>query len=478
MAEVTYLATVTFQPPCSGSLITNSGSSPFISATANTLPLGFTLQQDVPAGQTTAIIAATLVQANGLPESLAGITPTFTTFCCASNNYASPTTFLARGALVVQSNSVVESSSSSSTQATSSTASSTASSTSAATANTEPAATSTTTSANKNAHKDTGAIVGAAIGCFLAGCLIVAIALLFFFRRRSRRSRLGPEKEGAKSVEDASSVSMIGDTAPAKIWDRNLAQSDSDKDIASLVSRSLDEIELFVDEFCVKQRSPNATERTTSDLAAFQMHNPRQSVTNVLQSSPNPDVIIKHCIAGYLIQKIDPTTHDSDTLLPKEYVLPSTTIGSESGRFNMTMYHAALTRSKDSRQALTRLRVLMANTRLNPAHDQQFVLRREQVITDFTKKINTAFEPWLRGDGKQRSSALRGIILHVSELGVKLYSQPCCFVWRWDNEAEINADSREIVVLPGLEKITDQQANMLATPIQLVKPRRGSYMGS
>lgn len=122
----------------------------------------------------------------------------------------------------------------------------------------------------------------------------------------------------------------------------------------------------------------------------------------------------------------------------------------------------------------------MANTRSNPNHDQQYVLQRNQIVGEAVRQIEQAFQPWVRGDSSKRSSALNGVIIHLSELGVKLFSQPSTFEWQWGRSNSrstlaIDPGSNEIVVLPGLDKTTDQRTELLTTPICLVKPRTASW---
>ena len=123
----------------------------------------------------------------------------------------------------------------------------------------------------------------------------------------------------------------------------------------------------------------------------------------------------------------------------------------------------------------------MAHTAPDPDQDAQYLARREQTISNSVRLIEQAFRPWARGDAGKRASALNGIMIHVSELGIKLFSQPASFRWQWEqsssraapNAASRNTDS--IAMLPGLDKVTDQKAELLASPICLVKPRRGNW---
>lgn len=129
---------------------------------------------------------------------------------------------------------------------------------------------------------------------------------------------------------------------------------------------------------------------------------------------------------------------------------------------------------------ISQLRVLMAYAHPDLAQDDQYVRRRDRATEEFIGRVEAAFQPWERGDTSKRKAMLKGIMVHVSELGIKLFSQPALFQWQWDERTargESNAVSRNrdgIVMLPGLEKVTDQQAERLAVPICLVKPRWGS----
>ncbi|KAK6377191.1 hypothetical protein LTR64_000571 [Lithohypha guttulata] len=265
-------------------------------------------------------------------------------------------------------------------------------------------------------------------------------------------------------MDELHEVSFVNDVGFAKTWDRRLPQPDSDQSIAHLASRTLDEIELFVEEFYNNKPNILGTLSTTSDVSSFDSPHLDASLDFLLQKATSPTVLIKHCIAFFLLQKIDPSSNFGKSLLPREYIIPNSTASP----------------SHESRQAISQIRVLMANTRSNPNHDQQYVLQRDQVAGEAVRQIEQAFQPWARGDSSKRSSALKGVIIHLSELGTKLFSQPSTFEWQWgrSNSHSTRAtdlSSNGIVVLPGIDKTTDQRAELLTAPICLVKPRTASW---
>lgn len=128
------------------------------------------------------------------------------------------------------------------------------------------------------------------------------------------------------------------------------------------------------------------------------------------------------------------------------------------------------------RKALSQLRVLMAHSQSEIDHDENYLVRRDQAVETVVQQIERAFHPWRRGTIQDRAKNLRGILIHLSELGNRLYSQPAAFEWRW-GESRTSSQGR-IVMLPGLDKITDSQAMLLATPICLVEPRLNRFVQS
>ena len=122
---------------------------------------------------------------------------------------------------------------------------------------------------------------------------------------------------------------------------------------------------------------------------------------------------------------------------------------------------------------LSQARVLIAQSRSDLGRDEDYIRQRDLLIQTFTQQVEQAFQPWTRGTTKDRAKNLKGIVVHLSEMGLKLFSQPAVFEWKWSEGRNVSVG--QIVMLPGLDKLTDSNANKLSNPILLVKPRLGNY---
>lgn len=122
---------------------------------------------------------------------------------------------------------------------------------------------------------------------------------------------------------------------------------------------------------------------------------------------------------------------------------------------------------------LSQARVLIAQSRSDLGRDEDHIRQRDLLIQTFTQQVEQAFQPWARRTTQDRAKNLKGIVVHLSEMGLKLFSQPAVFEWKWSEGR--NLSGGQIVMLPGLDKVTDSNANKLSNPISLVKPRLGNY---
>ena len=101
--------------------------------------------------------------------------------------------------------------------------------------------------------------------------------------------------------------------------------------------------------------------------------------------------------------------------------------------------------------------------------------RRDQAIHAGAQLICQAFEPWARGTDNARLQNLVSIMKRASEFGVTLFSQPAMFEWQWQAQGRaMQRDGLQMVVMPGLDKTTDQEAQPLASPLHLLEPSMAS----
>jgi hypothetical protein len=125
-------------------------------------------------------------------------------------------------------------------------------------------------------------------------------------------------------------------------------------------------------------------------------------------------------------------------------------------------------------QALSSWRVLTAYLGPEPEHDQRYQDERDHSIINAAQQVCQAFGLWARDTDDNRVQSLVSIMKRASELGITLFSQPSAFEWQWHGNSH---DSTKIVVLPGLYKTTDKDAQPIEPPMCLVEPRLGALSG-
>jgi hypothetical protein len=106
------------------------------------------------------------------------------------------------------------------------------------------------------------------------------------------------------------------------------------------------------------------------------------------------------------------------------------------------------------------------------------MVTRDAHITALADTICRTFEPWAmsRDNFASRRDNMINIMKAASETGVLLFSQPSTFRWRWNAPGSKNGRVR-VVLLPGLDKTRDENANELQRPLELLKPVQGVVVG-
>lgn len=168
-----------------------------------------------------------------------------------------------------------------------------------------------------------GELTGAAVGCLIAGLLIASLLALLCLKHRTRNQKgLYTSESDFRSSEADGESSKVA-TGSLANWQKHLPQPESDQTISRLANRTLDDIELFVENFYADRPMTQAGEAVISDMSLFSSPYLGRPLIDIIQTSNYPTVLLKHCIAYYLLQKIDPTRNNSSSLLPREFVIPS-----------------------------------------------------------------------------------------------------------------------------------------------------------
>lgn len=181
----------------------------------------------------------------------------------------------------------------------------------------------TTVHSNASKTHSTGELAGAAVGCLIAGLLIASLLAFFFLKRRRNNRRPQHDSQREMLGGHSKSESFRNTTGPVAAWQRHLPQPESDQTISRLVNRTLDDIELFVENYYADRPTIQTTGSAATDMSPLNSPYLGRPLPDIVYTSNVPMVLFKHCITYYLLQKIDPAQNDSSSLLPREFVVPS-----------------------------------------------------------------------------------------------------------------------------------------------------------
>lgn len=343
-------------------------------------------------------------------------------------------------------------------------------------ASTSSATAATTNSNASNSQYSTGEIAGVAVACFIGGLLIAGI-LAFFFRRRPSRQRQNiphSDKEMSSLHDHGQAVYVAG----GKTWEKHLPQSESDHTIRNLANRTLDQIELYVENYykdAMAMPLNDGAKANFEDLEDAYLDRP---ILQLIQQTDRPTVIIKHCVASLIISNITASSGRASrngSFLPAEFmaVLPVSDTRERIGKIKILTRPTLLISVLASNEAISRWQVLTAYLRPTPEHDVSYQQHRNQAIAEAAQQVCQAFGPWARSNDNARYHSLVNIMTRASEFGVMLFAQPASFEWQWSETSGTRSEiaGSQIAALPGLYKTTDQDCHPLAAPLHLLEPR-------
>lgn len=141
-----------------------------------------------------------------------------------------------------------------------------------------------------------------------------------------RRQKDMKRKDDLQNVEKDGLHKQSGGVAkqkqvPAAVEDY-LPQAADDKNIQTKTKTLFDQIELFVENFCLVKANAEA-EVATAELSAFDSPYLTKPLTSLLPRAKDAQPLIKHSLFCYLISRISPKAIPEETLLPPELKLLS-----------------------------------------------------------------------------------------------------------------------------------------------------------
>jgi len=191
-----------------------------------------------------------------------------------------------------------------------------------ATSSTSSASAATTfqqSTAGGKSSVSTSALAGAAVGCFLAGVLIVALVSFFLFKRRAGRSTYTPRGAYIPSADPAyggEKATPMVSVAALGGFDF-LPQQAADAEVRTKLSTVTDQIDQHVENFYTHQ-SIALNVNLKSELLRFETSQLPQPLAACFENAANPTVLIKHCLAFHIFNLTIAPGEGTQPLLPPE----------------------------------------------------------------------------------------------------------------------------------------------------------------
>lgn len=124
--------------------------------------------------------------------------------------------------------------------------------------------------------------------------------------------------------------------AGSKAWEGHLPQSESDGTIRAMAERTLDQIEMHVENFYKDAANVHLGPDVQSKITELDSRHLSGPILSLLPQSKRPTVLIKHCIGNLVISKIAAAEATTHSFLPKDFhgFESSSTAQRKPGRMN------------------------------------------------------------------------------------------------------------------------------------------------
>ena len=187
-----------------------------------------------------------------------------------------------------------------------------------------------------NSSSDTGAIAGAAVGCFIGGALIAGLLVWLFMssRRKKKYRSSGGGFASQRQAPHGGSEKPLPLVAVAPVgssgnWEKHLDQPESDATVTRSVKGLFDHIEVHVENFYRDANIP-VTPELQAQLMKVDSHHLPDSVAGLLPQSQRPTLLIKHCIAQSIVEHISADSEIPDSFLPSDFIALPQALGARN----------------------------------------------------------------------------------------------------------------------------------------------------
>lgn len=179
---------------------------------------------------------------------------------------------------------------------------------------------------------------------------------------RSRRDFQGTKLQGIGGLNSKMTCQQL----PLAMADDYLPQPADDKAVQKEIKSLFDQIELFVENFClVKPRSEIKV--ATAQLSAFGSPHLPKPLASLLPRARDASFLIKHALTQHITCRISTASVVEDTLLPADLALLSSAEKANMNKPGQSNFHLASHLQLKIRTRLREMRISLAcHDRLHP----------------------------------------------------------------------------------------------------------------
>ncbi|EED18795.1 hypothetical protein TSTA_125120 [Talaromyces stipitatus ATCC 10500] len=328
-----------------------------------------------------------------------------------------------------------------------------------------------------------GTLAGAIVGSIAGTALLVFLAAWLFFRK-SQNTRSGfrryeggeyttaaMEKAGRSDHPDQNrlpSAELKATGANDQIFSGNtgekwlltsslsryIPEPASDETVVKHALTFFDQASLHVDNYYSQTLSVSSllSSGKTSQISDFGTPYLPGSLTSLLENSTTRRLIITHTLVHSLLQAIQPHSAARESLLPLPFTIGplkqvQQAINSDKAFYTWRMLTAYLSQLATPEAAKRNLAV------------------QDTAVHKFVETFTSSFAPYADSSHSRgnRVRHLGTVTTTAADLGRWLFGQPCTFEFVYTSPA----GSGEIVVLPAIVKVLDEEGQRLANKVIL-----------
>ncbi|KAG8532512.1 uncharacterized protein KY384_002389 [Bacidia gigantensis] len=279
--------------------------------------------------------------------------------------------------------------------------------------------------------------------------------------RDTSEPKLGKKRRKHKSKPDSHpDADSHQSRSPSTDFQDLLPQSADDKGVQLRTQTTLDQIELFVQNFFQVKHS-KLEESLDLELSKFATPEFKQPLTALLARPDFTLNVITHCLAMSVLTAIEPGCVREKSLLPSDLnFLP----------YKLYEDRTYAKRRAGHSQLLSRWRVLSVHLRPDALTDEEHLAERDRKIAAAVQAFLQAFKPWVNPDfqDEERARGLTLLYKDAAHLGLFLFAQPPELLFRLPSSKERREGS--LIVIPALYRFTDEYGRRLQQDEILVKP--------